>query len=107
MKHGIIRMAAAAASLGLAAGVTLTGAGSAQAVASNWLCDTLSPPSGGTVFGGHCQGLGGGTGWFQVYIGGGAYMIVYRCTNFVSTLVNDPPTPQYYNVTGTGCIPAS
>jgi hypothetical protein len=103
MKHRFIRTAATAATtLGLAAGVTFVAAGSAQAVASNWLCNTLSPASGGVVYGTGCVGAGvngTGVGWFEIYVGGGAYQIVYRCNSFSFT----PQNQTAYYVTGTGC----
>lgn len=109
MKHRLTRTAASAAvTLGLAAGVTVVAAGSAQAVASNWLCGSLTTPSGGVVYG-NCVGagyMGTGTGWFEIYIGGGAYKIVYRCTSF-SYVPGDGGIQYPYYVTGTGCIPAT
>lgn len=105
MKHRLIRTAAtAAATLGLAGGITVITAGGAQAVASNWLCNSLSTPSGGVVYGSGCTGAGyngTGTGWFQLYVGGGAYQIEYRCNSFSYT----PQDQTYYYVTGTGCTP--
>lgn len=110
MKHRLARTAAtAAATFGLAAGVTVMAAGSAQAVASNWLCGSLTTPSGGVVYG-VCAGAGyegTGTGWFEIYTGGGAYKIVYRCTSFSYVLGGGGGIVWPYYVTGTGCIPAT
>ena len=105
MKHRLIRTAATAAvTLGLAGGITVLTAGGAQAVASNWLCDSLTNPSRGVVDGSGCvdSGVKGtGTGWIELYIGGGAYQIEYRCNTFSYV----PEDQSDYYVTGTNCTP--
>lgn len=105
MTHRLIRRAATVATtLGLAAGVSVAVAESAHAVAANWQCMTLSPVGGsprGVVDGSQCVGPAyTGTGWFQVYVGGGAYQIVYRCNYFVINSVGTFGD----DVTGYGCF---
>ena len=97
MKHRHTRIAVAAvATLGLAMGATVIGAGSAQAVSSLWQCHVISSSGPGVVLGYTCVGSGGGTGWFVLEPAG---TIEYRCTGFSATLVS----PGDYTVTGTGC----
>ncbi len=106
MKRRLIRtVVAAATTLGLAAGVNLITTGTAQAVSSTWSCMTVSPLEGGLAYGWTCHGIGEGTGWLQVYVGGGEYQTVYRCY-LTATEVFDPPANPYWNVSGTSCITA-
>jgi hypothetical protein len=72
MKHRPTRTAVfVVATLGLTMGAIVIGAGSANAVASNWRCTSITssyPPN--TVYGTNCQGSGGGTGWVHPGAGG-------------------------------------
>ncbi len=107
MKHRhSLTAATVVVTLGLTTGALVIGAGSANAVASNWGCTSLAPTGAygsGMVYGSHCQGRGSGTGWFNQEPQG---TTEYRCTSFSAVEVF-PPYPQapYYNVTGSGCTP--
>jgi hypothetical protein len=103
MKHRPTRTAVfVVATLGLTMGAIVIGAGSANAVASNWRCTSITssyPPN--TVYGTNCQGSGGGTGWFTLEP---EAVIEYRCTSFTAVEVFPPyPYAPYYDVTGSGC----
>jgi hypothetical protein len=110
MKHKCIRTAAIAAStLGMAVGATLMATGGAQAavrpdVQTVWVCQSLSTPYNGSVYGEMCQGGGTtktGIGWFELYEAGGLDKIEYDCRSFAYS----PETSDYYSVSGASCTP--